>query len=257
MTKYIVVSGYPKSGTTWATRQVAELLDCPAKGYWGFAGKTLVTEGEERASEYMCYQFHGLHEEIMQSGLSKPYKVIYIVRDPRDVVVSGMFHFSFLHDIAHRLVQSTNVGAVKSLVRRISSSLISLRAKQHRMVKIVTGGDDRLESCKHSWSAHVESYMDQPALIIRYEDLLADSLETSLSILRYVGVDKSIDEVRRGIDAQAFNKRKRTFLRDDETVRYQHLRKGVSGDWVNHISQETNRYIIDSLGNHMRRYGYE
>jgi hypothetical protein len=49
--KNIIVIGYPKSGCTWATRLVAELVGCPVAGFWQSRRKEIAIEGEERVSD--------------------------------------------------------------------------------------------------------------------------------------------------------------------------------------------------------------
>ena len=44
--KNIIVVGYPKSGCTWATRLVAELVGCPVGGFWQSDKKEIAVEGE-------------------------------------------------------------------------------------------------------------------------------------------------------------------------------------------------------------------
>ena len=49
--KNIIVAGYPKSGCTWATRLLAELVGCPVAGFWNSDKDEIAIEGEERALE--------------------------------------------------------------------------------------------------------------------------------------------------------------------------------------------------------------
>ena len=65
--KKIIVVGYPKSGCTWATRLVAELVGCPVAGFWQSDKKEIAIEGEDRVSDFRCYKSH---HQLAELGVS-------------------------------------------------------------------------------------------------------------------------------------------------------------------------------------------
>ena len=91
--KKIIIVGYPKSGNSWLTRLVAQLLDCPAKGFLYHEKPEMVTEGLQRDSAYVCYKSHHQWHELKQEDQQA--KIICITRDPRDVSLSGRSYFKF------------------------------------------------------------------------------------------------------------------------------------------------------------------
>jgi len=54
----ILICGYPKSGNTWLTRLVAELVGCPVSGLWMCTKNTTDNKGQTRISEYECFKAH-------------------------------------------------------------------------------------------------------------------------------------------------------------------------------------------------------
>ena len=79
--KEIIVIGYPKSGCTWATRLVAELVGCPVAGFWLSDKEEIATEGQERISDYRCFKSHHQLSELGISPNHSEKRLIYILRD--------------------------------------------------------------------------------------------------------------------------------------------------------------------------------
>ena len=90
--KRIIIAGYPKSGNTWLTRLVAQLCDAPASGFLDAQNEIvndIVTEGFHRNSEIEIVKTHHWHDTLPKSNA----KVIYIVRDPRQILLSASRYF--------------------------------------------------------------------------------------------------------------------------------------------------------------------
>ena len=90
----ILVVGYPKSGNTWLTRLTAELLAAPVTGFWSEPGAVeIAVDGTWRNSSFEVYKGHQRLDDVRADFDLKD--IVYVVRDVRDVVVSGAHYFSF------------------------------------------------------------------------------------------------------------------------------------------------------------------
>jgi len=122
----VIVNGYPKSGTTWLTKLVGDLL----------------TAGTERVSTYACYKSHHNYDELVDQFNDKT-KLIYIIRDPRDIVVSGAYHFSFLpirmKSVLRRMIKSQTK---RTKINHQFSTLIPLAKRKSMMIDLVNGQSD-------------------------------------------------------------------------------------------------------------------
>ncbi len=91
-TQEVLVVGYLKSGNTWLTRLVAELISCPAKGFFGQShNRKIAIEGSTRQSNYIVFKGHQTFHKVCQKIQHK--HLIYVVRDVRDVAISGANFF--------------------------------------------------------------------------------------------------------------------------------------------------------------------
>lgn len=224
---------FPKSGNTWMRFILANLL----KG-----------DSEETIDFHTTIKYVpevGVHQEevdaldrprVLKSHAAymKAYpKVIYIVRDARDVYVS---YYHYLR---------------KSLPEGMSFSSF-LRKEDMR-------------PCR--WHEHVSSWIDQPNVYVaRYEDLLADTFTEVNRIVEYWGAYNFSDtEIKRAIEASDFKsmqqleaKSGRPFKTENEkhikTETF--MRKGAAGDWVNYFDDEDYAFLLSEAQDLFLRFGY-
>ena len=168
--------------------------------------------------------------------------VIYLIRNPLDVAVSLAFHDG------HADMQR----AVAKLCDRRGS--------------LASGRSPHLRQHLGSWSEHVESWIDQadiPVLIVRYEDMLADTGRELTRVIKFARPGLDIDEVRiaKAVSHTSFEKLKaaedaRPF-RETPLRAKRFFREGKAGDWRQHLSPSQVRQVIDHHAQVMARFGYE
>jgi hypothetical protein len=100
----IYILGYPKSGTTWLSRLLGDVLDSPVGALRPeFNDKAIATEGQGRKGKYRICQGHAvpvagvdcLLPNLNQFGYEHVTneKVVIMWRDPRDILVSAAHHW--------------------------------------------------------------------------------------------------------------------------------------------------------------------
>lgn len=224
---------YPKSGNTWVRFLIANMMlkdderidfhsavrYVPELGY----SQDLI----DNAPKPRVIKSHGLFTAEFP-------RVLYIVRDPRDVYVS------YYHHLRKRLPEDMSFGAF-------------LRKPDLQPSR---------------WHEHVDSWRGRPnvGLVLRYEDLLVDVESGARKIAQYLWHD-DLDEhrLRRAVDASSFQamrdaeqKYGRSFRTEEAAAKAMpFVRKGQQGDWKNYFSHEDLDFLLDEAGATMRRFGYE
>lgn len=241
----IYVAGYPKSGTTWLTRLVGTALNSPTGGCMQKLDKTEpATELEKRDGEWIVRKGHYVLSNSTRSNKVVPTphhldwtnitdeKVIFIVRDPRDIAVSGSYHWSkkpgqFLMDMVYGINGVRLCGNWQKYVMSWT------RMKRYKWLEIV-----------------------------RYEDLLAQPVDTLSATFIRLGIDYTLNNVRNAVKREDFNETRKRIengypVNLGKEFNLKLLRNGKSGDWVNYLSPEVNKLVLRNFKEAMNYYGYK
>lgn len=167
---------------------------------------------------------------------------IYLVRDPRDVAVSWA-----------RFVNWPIERSVDFLCSPTASLGTSPRA----------GIGTQLTQRLGSWSDHVRSWIDESGLdplVMRYEDMLADSAGALRRMAAHIGWDAPEDAVARAVEITRFDKlaakeqREGFVERAPQSERFFH--SGKSGTWRSVLSPEQVARLETEHAAMMQRFGY-
>lgn len=226
--KNIIIVGYPKSGTTWLSKLIAELVACPLQGDWGYEDlKPLWADGLTRVSEYQCFKSHHTHDEIKSISELPIHKIVYLMRDPRDIVISGMHFFNFSHFKKPVLSKK-----IFGLIHRIDKKITSKKQKKKQMISAVLYGAPLINRwLKTPWEAHYDGYKNTGILCIKYEDLLVSTTKETLKIMSYLNIDLTEEQIKDRIKKQSFEKQKeQASVKNNQDLK-KRIRKGSSGYW--------------------------
>lgn len=169
-------------------------------------------------------------------------RVVYIVRDPRDVAVSLAHHFG------------DTLG--DSVARMADPAFVLGRSG--------AGPNANVEQWVSSWGAHVESWLDAPGLQLlplRYEDLLAAPPEAFGRVCRFLDLDDTAPAVARSLNASRF----RTLAAQEARAGFRErlpaatapfFRTGGAGGWRTTLPAALADQLVADHGRVMARLGY-
>lgn len=166
------------------------------------------------------------------------YGAIYIVRDPRDVTVSGADHYGKTID--------EMIGIMNTPGLRVFST-----------------DKTQFNEIQSTWSIHVKSWTQRsnPRLyVVRYEDLLADPFKEFSAMARKFGIVKDEAKIRQAVERSSFKQLQKMEKEHDFAERSPFskafFRQGKSGGWKDVLTPEQAARIEKDHGEQMRRFGY-
>jgi hypothetical protein len=254
---FVYVGGYPKSGTTWISRMIADYLELPFPQDYALplAFRCLV-------------HHHWEHRPAFDRSF-------YVIRDGRDVMISE--YMNLMYGVRARRERIARFGRLSSLER-----LLLLRAGRdarllRRMERRFGVGFDPSDVARHlpgfleanltrpfseavpaTWPRHVRAWLrkGRNTTFLRYEDMVRDgqgTLERAIASSTTTDVDR--EGVRRVIDRHSF--RRVTGREAGEEDRTHLARKGIVGDWRNHFTPEAAEIFRRHAGDVLIELGYE
>jgi aryl sulfotransferase len=214
--------------------------------------KGVAREGLGRASEYDTYKSHYTLASLRSGQLGHCFKIIYIVRDPRDVAISAAHHFQAnLFSSGRR--SNRVIAALKARVNRA----VPYPLKRRQMINAVLFGDACLSPWLGiPWRDHYLQFRQSDSLMIKYEDLLKEPVTQCVEILSYLDMTRSDESIAKAISNQSFQKRKRLFESQGLAAEYVFLRRGSYAYWRDELSRRQKQLFIDELGEELTALSY-
>lgn len=272
MGNIVWIASYPKSGNTWIRaflyhlltgqddaspiNQLASVCDNEAnrKFYAPFLeGKeetpALLASLRTKVQQQLAIQkptstllkthnYYGSYEGFPLQDANLGSAVVYIVRNPLDVVLSVSHHYQLTVDegIAFLNREDTSIEA----------------------------SDATVGSFLASWSTHVESWtkgMDKHPryCILRYEDILLNPAKSFKKVAKLIGVSDP-KRLKQAIAASKFanlqKQEKRQGFVENPTQGNLFFRKGLANQWRSQLSDEQVSAVCEANKDTMKRFNY-
>ena len=256
--KNVIIVGYPKSGNTWLTRLTAELINCPVGGFLYSDKKEIAIEGSQRSSEFKVFKSHHQLHEITEADL-KSSKLIYLIRDPRDISVSGRNFFSIQFLSMLNWTRGAILRKMLNLGIKIINHVYRKLAMKRMMNRAILSGNKNINHwCRISWKQHLGPYLqNENVLKVKYESVLKEPVKESKRILDFLGIDKEEQEIKQAIQNQSFSHVKKKFNEQNEIGKANFLRKGKAQQWKTIFSKRENQIFLNSLHKELAGLGYD
>ena len=253
----VYIIGFPKSGNTWLSRLVSQILD----------SKIEVNSIEDRLNnsengnrdDSSQFVIHKIHYIDNIKRLDKGRK-IYIVRDPRDVFISGFYHnhrkYNNISPKAGVVIKHLFNYELKLLTRNWSGSIKDRISARFMDIARIIFLKKRLPLVGN-WSEHFLFWSNFKNIsIIRYEDLLDNPEACLCQILEEQNLPYDIETVRKAIDSQSFDKKRESFQKQGDSLNANFMRKGKKEGWKDDLTPEQVDYIEHHHHDVMLRLSY-
>lgn len=175
------------------------------------------------------------HVDLIPEEMSEA--AVYLIRDPRDVVISYAEH--------------------------TGNDLDDMIDGMNKPGHMVEQSDTGIYHYLTTWSMHVKTWVDDstfPVTVIRYEDLLTDPFTEFGRMLDTFGLEVDDDTLAASIEDMKFANLKRQeqeggFIEASRHTKF--FKRGTSGGWKETLTPEQVERIENDHGEIMTRFGYE
>jgi hypothetical protein len=242
----ILVNGVPKTGTTWLARLLSTMpgqrrigdFEFDIQRYWEVEPGDVV-HGHDRYSKE-------LHRILRETGI----KTVVTMRDPRDQVVSHMFHVRRLesHPWNQRVVDLSEDDAL----------MLCIEGREGSTADTFFGGVGFWAKFNREWSTQCPEVH-----FVRYEDFLARPAEELGGLTRELGFEAGPGLIEAVVERNSFDRLivgkkiwKQTRARGQGDAK-SFYRKGVAGDWKEHFKPHHVERFKELGGDYLIEWGYE
>jgi len=224
---------YPKSGNTWIRFLLINYFLNPNRNKINYTDLEDFIPSIHKSTAEQINNLKGFR--IIKSHFVKNEypKIIYIVRDGRDALVS---YYYFLRDLKHF------EGSFEEFYNSRSFGDI---------------GD---------WDVHVRAAIDyqethpEKIIIVAYEDLKNDTSAIFKRVIKFLGHSIDLDVLNLAIDISTFKTLKNMQKKGGVSIENKEVdffRKGLSGQWEEYFTDEMNTDFIQKSKDLLEMFGYK
>lgn len=277
MNKIIWLASYPKSGNTWMRtfltnywRDADEPVDintlqggpiASARMVFdeavGVEASDLTPQEIERLRPYVYEQIAENSEETLFLKVHDAYTytlegipllskkatqgVLYLVRNPLDVVVSFAHHSN---------------RPVEKMIPRMADPEMAFVNNPNQL-------QNQLIQKLLTWSGHALSWVDEPGLdvlVMRYEDMQMTPEETFGQAIQFCGLEFDLERLQKALRFSSFDilqsQEQEHGFGEKMPFSKSFFRKGKIGSWREKLSEEQAAQIVADHAEVMKRFGY-
>jgi hypothetical protein len=237
----LVHCAHHKVGTVWFQRVLSTVA-----GFYGLRF-TEVPASYDRppgspafGSDIDIVLYHRANDFRPEEDGARPYRGSHLIRDPRDVVVSG-YHY-------HRRTDEAWVHEPKERFGGLSYQAFLHSVNEH------DGLMAEIDRCARSSVAEMDtwSYSRPEILELRYEDAVRDEEETFTRLFRFYRFNDAA--VQQGLNiVEQFSRPQGSGAGDADP----HVRSGQPGEWRRHFGDDHVARFKQLTGDLVVRLGYE
>jgi hypothetical protein len=244
--KILFVAGLPKSGTTWLEKMLYSLpgfheVMIPEAVYYeqahtGSHDFDFPKNTFSRLKNALVVLKLHVHGSANNAGILEQAELNYVVifRDLRDVAVSYFFY-----------VKNTPWHPEYARYKDVSSCTEGLYLFAENILPAY-----------HRWVESWSAVSSARCLIVKYEEMRADSLNVFSKILKHYKIQLPADEVQQILDRNSFKALSKG-RSEGQGDAGSFFRKGISGDWKNHFNEELKAIYKKEIGDFLIKYEYE
>ena len=227
----VFLVSYPRSGNTWVRFLLANVVESDA---------------------VQPIDFHSVHSVIPDHGIREHRQLTEALADPRIIKSHSAFEHRF-----QRVIY---------LVRDGRDVMVSYYDYETKHQRFDGSFRDFLLSSQLPyglWADHVQSWLNAregiDLLVVRYEDLLQDAQHELERMTRFVGIDSTPDTLERAVRLSAFDqmqKIEQTRGRPYGDKTYQFVRRGTTGQWSSAFDEESKAVFKSHANSLLLELGY-
>ena len=278
MHKIVWLASYPKSGNTWTRALISSLMresetvDINALNTDGISSsrKWFDTSFLYKSSLLTHEEIDNLRPDLYIDTANKVKRLLYVkVHDSQHMNSKGdvIFPDDSTHGTVYIIRNPLDVCVSLSNHNSISidESVQSLGFQYAHLANGVKRLNNQLRQKMGTWSNHVRSWThdretNPQLLVMRYEDMLYNSVETVTKLAKFANLPHDLKSIEDAVKNTAFETLKSQeqsgAFKEKPAFASSFFREGKSGSWHKHLTMTQARKIISDHREVMEDFGY-